>query len=462
MEFKDTALAYHPLVVKAFDVAKESHGGQKRGTTSGLAIAYMNHPVKVAEILQKTIPDCPPELIAAGLAHDLLEDTGMTEDRLRSLLGDEVTGLVKTVSLDPALKGTARVEFQQNSLSGESLNARRLKVADRLANLLSLTYDPPAHWTAVNKYDYWAASKALIGTLNVPDPELKAMADKILSLSGRAVFLAVRDRVAEKGFSSKHWKHATPALQDMMKDAAEEIGRKKDLFDSEGRPRQKASGLEDMYDHAALAHGELADVVNYLQLFTGCEAVVPDELKRIDRAKDVIKTRLDGNHRGINDIARVTVVCKNMQEVGYALHALLQSYQVAEIYDRFRNPLPTAYRDARVVLCSDDGHFCEVQIHLRDLWEAKKNEGDAIYARMRELIGKKELSGEKLTPEENKEKRALYDASRTLYKAAAEKHGFTDHKPSKSVAFRPMRGARLSPEFIRDMAGNQGMQLTMA
>ena len=57
------------LVPRALALAEKYHQGQKR---KGLGTPYINHPRAVGKILEGL--SCPPEIVAAGILHDVLED----------------------------------------------------------------------------------------------------------------------------------------------------------------------------------------------------------------------------------------------------------------------------------------------------------------------------------------------------------------------------------------------------
>ena len=81
-ELLDEIKKYHPstdtsLVEKAYRVAYNAHEGQVRKSGE----PYIIHPLCVAIILAELELD--KETIAAGLLHDVLEDTVMTEDEMR-------------------------------------------------------------------------------------------------------------------------------------------------------------------------------------------------------------------------------------------------------------------------------------------------------------------------------------------------------------------------------------------
>ena len=88
---------YHPsddisMIEKAYKVAAEAHKDQKRKSGE----PYIIHPLCVAIILADLEMD--KETIAAGLLHDVVEDTVMTLDELTKEFGPEVAFLVDGVT----------------------------------------------------------------------------------------------------------------------------------------------------------------------------------------------------------------------------------------------------------------------------------------------------------------------------------------------------------------------------
>ncbi len=76
------------VVVRAYRLAEEAHRGQTR--LSGEP--YISHPLAVARILAEIGLD--PIAAAAALLHDVLEDTDVSEERIRAEVGSEVLQLV--------------------------------------------------------------------------------------------------------------------------------------------------------------------------------------------------------------------------------------------------------------------------------------------------------------------------------------------------------------------------------
>ena len=85
-------LADKELIQRAYRVAEEAHREQKR--LSGEP--YINHCLAVAQILAEL--RVPPEVLAAGLLHDTVEDTTVTIDNIREDFGDIVASLVDGVT----------------------------------------------------------------------------------------------------------------------------------------------------------------------------------------------------------------------------------------------------------------------------------------------------------------------------------------------------------------------------
>ena len=86
------SLADREVVQRAYRVAEEAHRTQKRNSGE----PYINHCLAVASILANL--RVPPEVVAAGLLHDTVEDTSVTLDDIRRDFGEVVASLVDGVT----------------------------------------------------------------------------------------------------------------------------------------------------------------------------------------------------------------------------------------------------------------------------------------------------------------------------------------------------------------------------
>lgn len=155
-ELKKEIRKYHPstdtsLVDKAYKVAFDAHKGQMRKSGE----PYIIHPLCVAIILAELELD--KETIAAGLLHDVIEDTVMTQDELKEEFGEDVALLVDGVTKlkhlhltdnakDPKDKNADRLEMQAENLRkmflamAKDIRVIMIKLADRLHNMRTLKY----------------------------------------------------------------------------------------------------------------------------------------------------------------------------------------------------------------------------------------------------------------------------------------------------------------------------------
>ncbi|MCR5221717.1 MAG: HD domain-containing protein, partial [Lachnospiraceae bacterium] len=107
---------YHPsddisLIEKAYHVASNAHKDQLRRSGE----PYIIHPLCVAIILADLQLD--KESIAAGLLHDVVEDTIMTEEEIKEEFGEDVALIVDGVTkLEKIKYNEDKIEFQADNL----------------------------------------------------------------------------------------------------------------------------------------------------------------------------------------------------------------------------------------------------------------------------------------------------------------------------------------------------------
>jgi GTP pyrophosphokinase len=132
------------LIERAYQVASEAHEGQLRGSGE----PYITHPLAVAHYLAGLQLDA--ETIAAGLLHDVPEDTDVTIGEIEKRFGREVARLVDGVTKLSKFGSARSVEEQQAEnirkmflAMAEDVRVVVIKLADRLHNMRTLEYLPP-------------------------------------------------------------------------------------------------------------------------------------------------------------------------------------------------------------------------------------------------------------------------------------------------------------------------------
>ena len=140
---------YHPsddisLIEKAFDIAYQAHEGQYRKSGE----AYIIHPLWVATILADLELD--KETIVAGLLHDVVEDTVLSDEEIAEIFGKEVALLVDGVTKLGQLSYSAdKLEVQAENLRkmflamAKDIRVILIKLADRLHNMRTLEFMRP-------------------------------------------------------------------------------------------------------------------------------------------------------------------------------------------------------------------------------------------------------------------------------------------------------------------------------
>jgi GTP pyrophosphokinase len=128
------------LIARAYQLSAKAHRGQKRASGE----EYIAHCVEVAKILADLHLETAS--VAAGLVHDVVEDTLISLPELRAGLGDEIANIVDGVTK------IGRVQFRSNTeqqvenyrklLLSMAQDARviLIKLADRVHNMRTLEH----------------------------------------------------------------------------------------------------------------------------------------------------------------------------------------------------------------------------------------------------------------------------------------------------------------------------------
>ncbi|MFZ5905149.1 MAG: RelA/SpoT family protein [Chloroflexota bacterium] len=124
------SLADRELIQRAYRVAEEAHRGQKRASGE----PYITHCVAVAGILADL--RVPPEVVAAGLLHDTVEDTSTTLHDVRRDFGDTVAVLV-----DGVTKLTNLPRVSRGDQHADKSNGNGAEPAEETSNLLGRKQD---------------------------------------------------------------------------------------------------------------------------------------------------------------------------------------------------------------------------------------------------------------------------------------------------------------------------------
>lgn len=132
------------IIKEAYEFSQKAHSGQKRNSGE----PYFNHPYSTGLQLAEWKLDAIT--IAAGLLHDVVEDTKIPFEEIKNKFGEEIAFLVNGVTKLGKLKyrGTTREQVRAENLRkmilaiSEDLRVVFIKLADRLHNMKTLSFLP--------------------------------------------------------------------------------------------------------------------------------------------------------------------------------------------------------------------------------------------------------------------------------------------------------------------------------
>jgi guanosine-3',5'-bis(diphosphate) 3'-pyrophosphohydrolase len=144
-------------VLRAALFAAEKHKNQRRKDAE--ASPYINHPIALANVLATEGGITDPDVLCAALLHDTVEDTETTGEELRERFGEVIAGIVFEVTDDKSLPKAERKRLQVVHAPAASLQAKQVKLADKICNLRDILVSPPVGWSLERKQEYfdWAA-----------------------------------------------------------------------------------------------------------------------------------------------------------------------------------------------------------------------------------------------------------------------------------------------------------------
>ena len=128
------------VITKAIYFSKDAHLNQTRHSGD----PFVTHPIEVAKILTSIKLDASS--IAAGLLHDTVEDTKITNDSIKSVFGDQIShlvqGLTKINKLSLKVNKLKLGENYKKLLlaATEDLRVILVKLADRLHNMRTIEF----------------------------------------------------------------------------------------------------------------------------------------------------------------------------------------------------------------------------------------------------------------------------------------------------------------------------------
>ena len=352
---------YHPsddisLIEKAYRTAYEAHKKQVRKSGE----PYIIHPLCVAIILADLEMD--KETIAAGLLHDVVEDTILTDEEIEEQFGSDVALLVDGVtklqllqlSGDNEGKTQDKLEMQAENLRkmflamAKDIRVILIKLADRLHNMRTLKHMPPEKQQRIARetLDIYApiAQRLGISKIKVDDLSLKYLEPE--------VYYDLVDKIAIRKSERERY------IQNIVNEVSKHI---------------ENAGIKAQID---------GRVKHFFSIYK--------KMKNQDKTIDQIY-----------DLFAVRIVVDTVKDCYGALGVIHEMYK--PIPGRFKDyiamPKPNRYQSLHTTLIGSSGQPFEIQIRTHEMHKAAEY-GIAAHWKYKEASDGKKVEGqeeEKLT-----------------------------------------------------------------
>src|ERR1700754_594046 len=252
--------AYSPdadveLLRRAYVFSAFEHRGQVRHSGE----PYLIHPLAVADFLADMKLDVVA--IAAGLLHDVVEDTLTTIDRIRELFGPEVAHVVEGVTKISAIRFSSSEERQAENFRKmllamvDDIRVILVKLADRLHNMRTLSHLPEDRRIPIAQEtrDIYAPIANRLGMSKVKN-ELEELSFRYLEPQ---TYESLRARVDLKRRATEGLiDQLKTTIQSKLRDASIPFvsvdGRIKRLWSISQKLKRQRIELEQVYDFIAL------------------------------------------------------------------------------------------------------------------------------------------------------------------------------------------------------------------
>ena len=351
------------LIVRAYEFAREAHKGQVR--LSGEE--YIIHPLEIALILSELHMDV--ETIAAGLLHDVIEDTEFTYEDLHEQFGKDIADLVDGVTKIAKLQYKSKEEQQIDSFRkmfvamADDIRVIMIKLVDRLHNMRTLSAMRP---------------------------------DKQIQKSNETldIYVPIAHRL---GISKIKWEFEDLAFRYLKPD---------DYYSLVDAVKQKRSEREEYIDK----------VINILSDKLELENISAEIKGRPKHLYSIYNKMLKGkDFHEIYDLIAIRVLVNSISDcyavLGY-VHTLWKPLP-GRIKDYIAMPKPNLYQSLHTAVVGPGGTAFEIQIRTYDMhkvsefgvaahWKYKegKKGSDELGEKLKFLLDLKEIDDEVDTPVE--------------------------------------------------------------
>jgi GTP pyrophosphokinase len=306
------------IIRKAYEFSLKHHAGQMRASGE----PYLIHPLEVAIVLADLKLDSTA--IAAGLLHDAVEDTPVTDEDIRQDFGDQVAHIVEGVTKIDKIDFASREERQAENVRKmvlamvDDIRVVLIKLADRLHNMRTLKHLAEDRQQSIARE-----------TLEIYAP-----------LAHRLGMGKVRGELEDLAF-----RYVDPIGYEQVRSTVESRRKAGEKF--------------------------LAEMVKTLQQKlkeNQVEARVESRIKRLYSIhQKLIRQRITVDQ--VYDLLAVRIITKSVKDCYTVLGAIHQMWRPVpgRIKDFIAMPRPNLYQSLHTTVITESGNQFEVQIRTEDM-----------------------------------------------------------------------------------------------
>jgi GTP pyrophosphokinase len=327
------------LIRRAYAMAEKAHEGDKRLTGH----PFITHPLGAAYTLAEM--KMHPNVVAAGLLHDVVEDTGITLEDVKKEFGADIAGLVDSVTKLKNVRYQGEDRYVENMRKmflamASDVRVIFIKFADRLHNLSTL-YAQPKH-----KQERIA----------------REVLDIYAPIASRLGMGEMKGELEDLAFS-----YVYPKEYEHIKNIMDAKLREKGVYMS-----RNIDSTQKMLKEAGFKHFQ-----------------VHGRVKRLYSLYKKLK-RYNNDINKIYDLVAVRVIVPDTDECYAVLGVLHKRWRPlpGRIKDYIAQPKPNNYQSLHTTVFSEDGVIVEYQIRTQEMHELDEY-GIAAHWRYKERTNKK-------------------------------------------------------------------------
>jgi GTP diphosphokinase / guanosine-3',5'-bis(diphosphate) 3'-diphosphatase len=312
------------LLKKAYVFAAQAHQGQVRRS----GVPYLSHPLEVADMLADMRMD--KTTLAAGLLHDVLEDTSVSPTELKKIFGPDITHLVEGVTKISRFQESSPENRQAETIRKiiiamtDDLRVIFIKLADRIHNLKTLKY-------------------------------LSLDKQKLIALETLEIYAPIANRLGMGRIKAEledlSFRYVEPDNYFKISDLVE--------------PRRKA------------AEAELKKISRTMTKVMRKNAIPADIFSRIKRLYSIHNkmNRQDIDFDQVYDFMALRLITDTVKNCYAILGITHQNWP--HLPHRFRDfiamPKPNLYQALHTTIITEEKHMFEIQIRTRDMHNLAEN-----------------------------------------------------------------------------------------